>query len=146
MVINWVASWIEAVSSKKLSWKYSPLYLMFIWWGAIFITNMVLAIILWENLVLPEFNLAWGYLFWYAIAWLIGYWTIIEWLKYVEANLWGLIWLLEIIFAIIYGILFFNEVLTLNIIIWWILILIAAWLSDIIEYFRKKKKDKNIIN
>ena len=65
MIINWVASWIEVASSKKLSWKYSSLYLMFIWWGSVFITNMVLAIILWESLVLPEFNLAWWYLFLY---------------------------------------------------------------------------------
>ena len=139
MIINWIASGIEEAWSKTLSKKYSSLYLVFIWWWAIFITNMTLAIILWENLVLPEFNLPWLYLFWYALWWLFWFWSVIEWLKYVEASLWGLIWLLEIIFAIIYWILFFNEVLTFNIVIWWILILIAAWLPDIMEYLIKRK-------
>ncbi len=139
MIFAWFVSWIECASSKKITNNYSALYVSFLWWIGIFIVNIILAIVMWEELVVFEFNLAWIYLFLYAFVSFLWFWFLLEWLKYIEASLWWLIWLLEIILAIIFWILFFNESLSLNIFIWWILILISAWLPNLLDYLNRKK-------
>ena len=132
-VLNGVASGGEVSFSKKLSGSYSPLYLVWLSWGIIFVTNGVVSIGLGEVQHIPSFDIVWLYQIGYTIASIFGFWAIIAGLKYIEASVGRLIGLLEIVFSILFGILIFQEVLTAKVIVGAALILFAAALPHIAD-------------
>lgn len=136
---NGVASGGEISSSKKLSGNYSPLYLSWLSWVIIFISNLVISIVVRETQYAPSFNLAWLFQIGYTLASVLGFWLVIKGLKDVEASIAGLIGLLEIIFSILLGILIFHEQLTFKIILLGILIIIAAALPHLQSFIKFKK-------
>ncbi len=136
-IVNGIASGGEVSFSKKLSGKYSPLYISWLSWIIILITNAPMSIFLGEVQHFPSFSLIWLYALGYAITSLFGFWLIIKGLKYVEAGIGGLIGLLEIVFSITLGILIFSEKLSLKIILGGLLIIIASALPHIQEIIRK---------
>ena len=83
-VLNGIASGGEVSFSKKLSGSYSPLYISWISWIIIVITNAPISFLLHEPQLLPSFNVAWLYWIGYTIASVLGFWLIIKGLKYVE--------------------------------------------------------------
>jgi len=130
-VLNGIASGVELSSSKKLTGKYSPLYVTWLSWIIIAVTNCIASLALGEPQPLPAFNLAWIYLVIYAVVSILGFWFAIEGYKYAEASIGGLLGLLEVIFAIIFGMLLFHQTLTLMVVLGGILIMIAAALPHI---------------
>ncbi len=131
-ILNGIASGGEVAFSKKLSGNYSPLYLSWLSWVIIFITNGIISVLLGETQLMPSFDVVWLYQLGYVIASFLGFWSVIAGLKYIEASIGGLIGLLEIVFSIIFGIIIFQEVLTTQVIIGGILILTAAALPHIV--------------
>lgn len=125
-VLNGMASGTELSSSKRLSGTYSALYITWLSWIIIFVTNGIISLALNETQYTPSFSLSWVYLIGYAIASILGFWLAIEGLKYVEASIGGLLGLLEIIFSIGFGILIFHESLTPKILIGGVLIICAT--------------------
>lgn len=138
-IVNGVASGGEVSFSKKLSGNYSPLYISWLSWIIILITNAPISILFGEVQHLPSLNLVWLYALGYAIVSLLGFWLIIKGLKYIESSMGGLIGLLEIVFSIILGILIFNEKLNLKIIVGGLFIIIAAALPYLQEIIYKKQ-------
>lgn len=138
-VANGVASGGEISSSKKLSGNYSPLYLSWLSWVIIFISNLLISVVAGETQHAPSFNLAWLFQIGYTIASVLGFWLVIKGLKDVEASVACLIGLLEIIFSILLGILIFHEQLTFKIILGGILIIIAAALPHLQRFIKFKK-------
>lgn len=138
-VVNGIASGGEVSSSKKLS-SYSPLYLSWLSWVIIFISNLVISVIIGETQHIPSFNLAWLFQVGYTITSVLGFWLIIKGLREVEASVAGLIGLLEIVFSILLGIIIFHEQLTLKIILGGILIIIAAALPHLQNVITTKRK------
>ncbi len=139
-VLNGIASGGEVSSSKKLSGSYSPLYLSWISWIIIVITNAPISFLLHEPQPLPSFNVVWLYWIGYTIASILGFWLIIKGLKYVEASIGGLLGLLEVVFSILFGILLFNESLTIKVVVGALLILSAASLPHLVDLIRKNPK------
>jgi len=139
-VLNGIASGGEVSFSKKLSGKYSALYLTWLSWFIIIPTNGITSVLIGEIQYMPSFDIVWLYQFGYVAAGIIGFWAIIEGLKYVEASIGGLLGLLEIIFSITFGILIFKEVLTTKIIIGGLIIIIASALPHIIKLLENKPK------
>lgn len=132
-LLNGAASGLELSSSKKLTGSYSPLYVTWLSWIIIAITNAIASVALGEMQHWPVWNVAWLYLVIYAVVSLLGFWFAIEGYKYVEASIGGLLSLLEVVFAVIFGILIFKEVLTTQIILGGVLIMIAAALPHIVR-------------
>lgn len=137
-ILNGIASGGEVSSSKKLTGSYSSLYVTWLSWVIIVITNGLLSVILGETQHLPSFNIAWAYQMGYIIACIIGFWAIIEGLKYTEASIGGLLGLLEIIFSISFGILIFDEGLTSRTIFGAVLIIFAAAFPHLCGLFKSK--------
>jgi len=137
-ILNGAASGGEVSFSKKLNGSYSTLYLTWLSWVIIVITNGIASFALGETQLLPTLTLPWFYLIGYAIASLLGFWFVIEGFKYVEASIGGLLGLLEIIFSISFGLLIFHEGLTLRVIIGAALILVAASLPHISELMQRR--------
>jgi len=139
-VVNGIASGGEVSFSKKLSGNYSPLYITWLSWVIIVITNAPISFLLGEVQHLPSFEIVWLYQIGYTIASVFGFWLIIKGLKYTEAGVGGLIGLMEIIFGILFGIIIFGETLTSKIIIGGLLIVTAAALPHIQELVHKKRR------
>jgi drug/metabolite transporter (DMT)-like permease len=135
-VLNGITSGGEVSSTKKLSGNYSSLYLSWLSWVIILVTNLPISIFLGEVQHLPSFDIVWIYQIGYAISSIFGFWLIIKGLKYVEASIGGLIVLLEIVFSISFGIMIFSEVLTLKIFFGAIFIVLAAALPHIFDLWK----------
>ena len=134
-VLNGFASGSEVSLSKKLSVRYSPLYLLLLSWIAIIATNAPLAFLV-EGFRLPTFNSAWLIQLGYTVVGLVGFWAIMEGLKHIDTSVAGLLGLMEIIIAICFGIFVFQESLTARIIVGGSLIIIAAGLPHFIKNTR----------
>jgi DME family drug/metabolite transporter len=140
--LNGIASGGEVSSSKKLSSKYPSLLLVFYSWVAILVTHLVISIGVGEVQWLPENSVQWWAMLAYSVAGLVSFWLVVEGFKYVDASIGSLVGLLEIIWAVIFGAIFFNEHIGLTIIAGGILILLAGFLPDaknIIEHKKTKQ-------
>lgn len=130
-MLNGVASGGEISSSKKLSGSYSTLYITWLSWVAVVLTNAPVSMFLGEIQLAPSFSLVWLWQLGYTVSSMLAFWLVIEGLKYVEAGIGGLLGLLEIVFSIAFGIFIFNEGLTTKVVMGATLILIAAALPHI---------------
>jgi len=130
-IINGVASGGEVAFSKKLSNKYSPLYLIILSWAIILITNSIISVAIGETQVIPALNMTWFWQIAYSIASLLAFWLVIAGFKYVDASVGALVGLMEIVFSILFGLVIFGELLTLGVIIGGALIILSASLSNI---------------
>src|SRR3989338_7207783 len=140
-VLNGIASGGEVSFSKKLSNKYSALYLTWLSWLIIVPTNGIASLVAGETQHLPSLDVVWLYQLGYVAAGIIGFWFIIEGLKHIEASIGGLLGLLEIVFSITFGILIFNEKLTNQVIIGGTIIILATALPHIFELLNKKTRE-----
>lgn len=138
-IINGVASGSEVGFSKKLTGTYSSLYLIWLSWLVIAITNSIISIALGEVQYGFAFNSFWMYQFIYAIAGVLGFWLVIEGFKYVEASIGGLLGLLEILFSIGFGFLVFHEGISTKVVVGGILILCASALPHLVDLVKKRK-------
>jgi len=136
-ILNGVASGTEVSSSKKLTGHYSALYVTWLSWLMVVLTNLPVSIMLGETQFIPTLSIEWAYQLGYIVASLIAFWAVIEGFKYIEASIGGLLGLLEIIFGILFGILLFQEVLTLRMGIGTLLVISAAALPHIAQLWDK---------
>lgn len=143
-LINGVATGVELASSKKLTGSYSPLYVTWLSWLVIAVTNGIASVALGETQLLPAFSIEWLYLVIFAVVSLLGFWFAIEGYKNSEASVGGLLTLLEVIFAIIFGIIIFSQPLTLRVALGAGLILFAAALPHLAS-LRAKNKQKAVL-
>lgn len=137
-ILNGIASGGEVSFSKKLSDKYSALYLTWLSWLVIAPTNGLVSVLIGETQHLPSLDIVWLYQLGYVTAGIIGFWFIIEGLKYVEASVGGLLGLLEIIFSITFGILIFKEVLTIKVIVGGLIIILASALPHLVKLLERR--------
>jgi drug/metabolite transporter (DMT)-like permease len=137
--INGIASGGEVATTKKSTQKFSSLQVGIYVWVGIFITHLPLSIFMREKQIIPTFDSAWIAMSLFALAGLLAFWLVIEGFKYVDASIGGLIGLSEILFSILFGVIFFQEKITNTIIIGGILILLAGMLPDVITIFSKRK-------
>jgi len=137
--LNGIASGGEVSITKKLTGRYSSLFVSYICWSAIFITHLPLSLLFGETQWVPTINAAWGAMTMYAVAGLGGFWLVVEGFKRVDASIGSLIGLLEIIFGVIFGILFFSEELRGVVIIGGVMILAAAMLPEVLTLIKHKK-------
>ena len=138
--LNGIASGGEVSASKKLTKKYSSLFVSYVCWSVIFLTHLPLSILFGETQWVPTNNAAWAAMLVYAIAGLLGVWLAVEGFKKVDASIGSLVGLLEIIFGVICGILFFNEELRVPVIIGGGMILAAAMLPDTLVLIKHQKR------
>lgn len=139
-IVNGIASGGEISFSKKLSGKYSPLYISWLSWLIICLSNAPISIFLGEAQHLPSLEIVWLYQIAYTAVSILGFWLIIKGLKYTEASIGSLISLLEIIVSIVLGIIIFKEPLTTKVLLGAIFIIIAASIPHLYELFHQKTK------
>ncbi|MFC1626757.1 DMT family transporter [Patescibacteria group bacterium] len=137
-ILNGVASGGEVSFSKKLTGSYSTLYISWLSWMIVAITNVVMSLALGEVQHLPSFNIVWLYQMGYVVTSIFAFGFVIEGLKHVEASIGGLLGLLEVVFSIIFGIVIFSEQMTLQVGVGALLVLLAAALPHLSSIYQKR--------
>ena len=135
-ILSGSAAGVEVVFTKKISNKYSALQLNIFTWLVIFVFHLAGSLLIGERQLLPELSIAWLGVFGYAIASLGAFSFVLMGYRYVQPGIGALTGLLEIIFGIIFGTLFFSELLTLQIIMGAVFIFMAVALPNIIELIK----------
>lgn len=130
----------EVVLSKKISSRYSQTQLLVSCFGVMAAGNAFLSFVFGGSIPTITNWIAWGGEIGYVFAMLLAMVTVLIGFKYLEPSVGGLIGLLEVIFAAIFGILFFGEHLTFQLVIGGICIIAAAGLSDGVSLVKQKLK------
>ena len=139
--LNGIASGIEVSSTKKVTQKYPSSLVLFYAWLTIFLTHLPASIILGESQLPPGAGgVEWGAMALFAVAGLVASWLVFEGFRHVDASLGALIGLSEIIWGIIFGIVFFGEELTAFMIIGGVIILAAGGLVDGVALLRHHRR------
>jgi len=136
-VVNGIASSGEASFSKKISEKYSSVQILTYVFGIIAVSHFILSILTNEVQDPKIFTVSFIPLMIFVIAGLAAFYLIIEGYKNLDASIAGIIGLSEIIFSIIFGVIFFHEVLDLSSIIGGTLIIIAIIIPNILSLIKK---------
>ena len=137
--INGVASGAEIASTKLIRKEFGIIQTSIIGWLAIVITHLPLSILFGEKQILPTLSIHWIAMFCFAVSGMLAFMFVVYGYKTVEASIGGLIGLLEIVFAIIFGAIVFGEKITVSIIMGSIIILCSAMLPYISELYSRKK-------
>ncbi len=137
--LNGIASGGEVTTSKKTTSKYSSMQVTILVWLGTLVTHLPLSLLTHEKQLPISFNGPWLAMFAYAITGIIGFTIVVEGFKYIEGSVGSLIGLMEIVFGILFGILFFHEHLTLSILFGASIILVAAALPALDEFYKSKK-------
>ena len=128
------------VFSKKISSNYSETQILSSVFAAMFVCNVFLSLLFKE--ITPTFNLntPWIAQICYAVTMLIANSAVVVGFRHLEPSIGGIIGLLEVIFAAIFGVIFFDEQITFSLIIGGILIIGAIGLPNFIALVKKNNK------
>ncbi len=135
---NGIASGGEVATTKLVPEKFSAMQTSIMVWGSIFVTHLSLSFLLGETQILPAFNIHWLAMLGFTLAGVCAFWLVIEGYKSVDASVGGLIGLLEVVFAILFGVLVFYEVITVSIVVGSCLIIGAAMLPHVWTLLSRK--------
>lgn len=126
------------VMSKKLSGNYSETQILTALAVVMFFGNVILSIGYREVFPTVQLSTPWAAEIFYSFALLIANAFVIEGFKHIEPSVGGVIGLLEVILAAVFGIVLFKEVLTIQLIVGSALLLISAGLTDAVNIAKKK--------
>lgn len=105
--ISGLGSAFNTVVVKKI--PYNATQATIIMWVASVIANILMAVILKERYPEVGLHMQWLYLLLFAIASVIATWSLVKGVKLIEAGAAGILGLLEIVFGVGFGIIFFHE-------------------------------------
>ncbi len=119
------------VFTKKLSGNYPEIQIMTSYFISITVVNFIMSVILKDSLPAFGFNVPWLAQLGYLVAFLVANLAVIEGYKHLEPSIGSLIGLVEIIFGVVFGAVFFGEIVGMGVVIGSILILISAVLPNL---------------
>lgn len=105
--ISGLGSAFNTVLVKKVS--YNATQATVVMWAASVIANIFMAIIFREKYPDVGLHMQWVYLLFFAIASVIATWSLVKGVKLIEAGAAGILGLLEIVFGVGFGMIFFHE-------------------------------------
>jgi drug/metabolite transporter (DMT)-like permease len=138
--LNGIGSGGEIATSKKSTQHYSSFQITVYSWLLILATHLPISLILGEPQVIPAFNLQWMAMLGYAASGLAGFWLVIEGFKYVDASIGGLIGLLEIPMSVVLGVVLFEDLIALPVILGGCVIIASAILPDVYALCHRGEK------
>lgn len=140
-IFNGFASGGEITFTKKISHKYSDIQITTYVFLAIGITHLIISLLLKENQDLSIFTNSFSLiiLIGYSLVAILGMITVIAGFRLIEPSIGAIIGLTEIVFSVLFGILFFQEKLELVTLIGGTLIIFAALLPSLVDYINLRK-------
>lgn len=135
-VVSGSSSAFNMVIAKKLSYKSGQVTILA--WATAALANTPMIFILQEPLPHISWRIEWLYLLLFALASIAATWTFIRGIQLIEVGAAGVIGLLEIVFGVVFGVVFFHERPTAIAILGVGLIILAAAIPYIKDYNPKK--------
>lgn len=120
----------NAVLAKQI--EYNATQSTIVLWATGIFANMLMVALLHKHYPAFTWEVQWLYLLLFSIASVIASWSLVKGVKLIDAGAAGVLGLLEIVFAVFFGVVFFNEYIGSEAIIG-ILVIIAA---AAIPYFK----------
>lgn len=122
---------VGAVLPKKLSGDYPEFQIMSGYFTVMIIANGALGFLFKEQMPGISQTIPWIAQFFYAVTLFLANWSVIEGFKHIDASIGSLIGLAEILFGIMFGVIFFKEIVGMGTLIGAILIIVSAALPNI---------------
>ena len=137
VVISGLASAIYNLIAKKMSYNTTQ---STVWiWVTSAVANAIMALILSEAYPSVGGHAEWLYLVAFALVSVIASWTFVKGVQIVELGIAGILGLLEIVFGVLFGVLFFQEQLGIIVLIGMVIIIMAASIPYLQELYNKQK-------
>lgn len=105
--LSGLGSAFNTVVVKKI--PYNATQATIVMWAASVIANVFMAIVFQEEHPAIGLDAQWLYLVFFAIASVIATWSLVKGVKLIEAGAAGILGLLEIVFGVGFGMIFFHE-------------------------------------
>ena len=106
-VLSGLSCAANSVAAKKIS--YNPTQSTISVWVTSVVANIFMALLIGEKIPAIGLHIQWLYLVFFAIASVGASYTLIKGLKLIEAGAAGILGLLEIVFGVLFGLIFFGE-------------------------------------
>lgn len=107
--VNGIATALEFLFSKKLTETYDAIFIMFVAYVFIFLSNLIISLILKEPMPFTAPAKYWGYQTGFLLAALGAYYFGIRGYEYLTATMAGLISVSEAVFGLLLGLIFFGD-------------------------------------
>jgi len=135
-VLSGLSCAANSVAAKKIS--YNPTQSTISVWVTSVVANIFMALLIGEKIPAIGLHIQWLYLVFFAIASVGASYTLIKGLKLIEAGAAGILGLLEIVFGVLFGLIFFGE--RIGGIVWvgLIIIIVSAAIPYIKDYNVKR--------
>lgn len=128
------------VFSKKLSSNYVETQILAIQFSVMMFGNLLISLALGESMLVFSLSLPWLAQLGYAVAMLVANGFVIAGFKYLDPSIGGIIGLLEVVIAAVFGIVIFRESMSLSFVIGSVIILLAAGLGDMVRVVKGMRK------
>lgn len=107
-------------------------------WGTGLIASAIMALIIKESFPQVGWHVEWFYLLIFSLASVIASWAFVGGVKLIEAGAAGILGLLEIVFGVLFGVLFFSERPGAVVLLGILIIITAAAIPYIKEFNLKR--------
>jgi len=106
-LVSGLSAGANTVFAKQIRYNSTQSTLML--WACSVIANILMALVLRERLPAIGLHIEWVYLLFFAITSVVASWTFVKGVKLIDAGAAGVLGLLEIVFGVLFGVVFFNE-------------------------------------
>jgi len=106
-LVSGLATAVNMATTKKVPYNGSQSAILV--WGSGVIANVPMVFLLGEPAPSVGWHAEWLYLLLFVAASLVASWTFIKGLKLIEAGAAGILGLLEVVFGVLFGVVFFHE-------------------------------------
>ncbi len=130
--ISGLGASIVTFAAKKV--HYNAIQSTIAIWSTSVLANALMAIVITETRPAISWHIEWLYMLFFAIASVIASWSLVKGLKIIDAGTAGVLGLTEIVFGVVFGVIFFYERPGLIILAGVSLIIIASSIPYLKEY------------
>lgn len=135
-----LATGASMVTTKKVEYNVSQSAILI--WGSGSLANIPMAFLLHEPIPNFGWHVQWLYLLLFVVTSLVATWTFIRGLKLIEAGAAGILGLLEVVFGVLFGIIFFHERLGVVVMVGIASIVAAAAIPYLQHYVHEEDSTK----
>lgn len=135
-LVSGLSAGANTVFSKRI--HYNATQSTIVLWVASVVANFFMAFALQEQHLGLGSQMAWLYLIFFAIASVVASWSLVKGVKFIDAGAAGVLGLLEIVFGVLFGVLFFQERPTASALLGMAIIVAAAAIPYVRDYNAKR--------
>lgn len=135
-LVSGISSAANNVFAKRIHYEATQSTIAL--WSASVVANFVMAGFYSKSLPIIGWHIQWLYLVIFAGASVVASWSFVRGTKLIEAGAAGILGLLEIVFGVVFGVLFFHERPTSVVVMGIVVVIIAAAIPYIQHYNSQK--------